>query len=144
MPDVSATATKSPAVRALDTHLLIRKVTRDAEEKIVSHSLDKGTQRSLFQYFVDTTTAKLTTYRNITTRTTTFSKLHNGKTRHNKNTGHGSRQVGRSARVLSHKVLNKRLKRLKVNEALKADLDKAAAEHKLAAEECKQVKQVCE
>ena len=61
VPDVSLAAESEPAVRALDTPLLIRKLAREAEEQRVS-DLDKGTKRSLFQAFVDTTTAKLTTY----------------------------------------------------------------------------------
>ena len=73
---------------------------------MVSDNLDTGTERSLFQAFVDITTAKLTTYRDISPHATTLSKLRNGKTRHNKNVARGSRQVGGSARVLSRRVLN--------------------------------------
>ena len=84
------------------------------------------------------------TYRDIAPRATTLSKLRNGKTRHNKNAGRGSRQVGGSARVLSRKVLNEGLKKLELAEALKVAREKAAAERKLAAEERKQAKQVRE
>ena len=87
--------------------------------------LDKGTKRSLFQEFVDITIEKLTTYRDIAPRATILSKLRNGKTRHNKNAGR-SRQVGGSARVLTHKVLNEGLKKLELAQALKVAHEKAA------------------
>ena len=46
--------------------------------------------------------------------------------------------------MLSRKVLNEGLKRLELAEALKVARKKAATERKLAAEECKQAKQVRE
>ena len=107
---------------------------------MVSDNLDKGTQRSLFQAFVDITNAKLTTYPDIPPPANTFSKICNGKTRHNKNAQRGYRQVGRSARVPSHKVLNKQLKKLELAKALKESREQAAAERKLAVEEPKQAK----
>lgn len=99
--------------------------------------IDKGAKRSLFQSFVDTTTAKLTTYRNIVPRTTTLNKLRNGKTCK----AHGpSRHIG-TGRVLSRQVLNEGLTKLELAEATKIAREQAALERKLAAEERKNAKQ---
>ena len=78
VPDVSAD--KSPAVRApaLDTPPLIWKLACEAEEQMVSDNHNNDIKRSLFQVFVDTTTAKLTTYHDIAARATILSKLRNG------------------------------------------------------------------
>ena len=103
---------------------------------MVSNNLNKDTKRSLFRVFVDTTTAKLTIYREIVAHATKLRELRNGKTRQNKNAGAGrsSRQVGGSARGLPRKALNKGLKELQLADALKAAREKAAVKRKLAVE----------
>ena len=123
----------------IQTVAIVRKTTKG---KILIKVLKP--KRSLFQAFVDTTTAKLTTYCDITPHATTLSKLRKGKTKYNENAGRGSRQVGGSAKVLSRKVLNKGLKQLELAQPLKAACEKPAAECKLATEQRKQAKQVRE
>lgn len=140
----SATETVSESApgRIPDTPILIRDLARDTELKLLSKDLDDGAKRSLFRSFVDTTTAKITTYRDIEPRALTLHKLRNGKTR--RKITRGSKQVGGSARVLSRKELNEALKKLELAEAAKATREQAALERKLAAEERKNAKQVLE
>ena len=125
--------------RALDTPLLIRKLARETEEQMIA-AIDNGTKRSLFRSFVDATTAKLTTYRDIAPRATTLNKLRSGKTR----TRGSSKQVGGKARVLSRAVLNEGIRKAELAAATKAAREQAALENRLAAEEAKRAKQALE
>lgn len=149
-------APDSSNLRALDTPLLIRKLAREAEQKLFSDDVDKETKRSLFQSLVDITTAKITTYRDIAPRVAALNKLRSGKIRR-ASTNRGSKQIG-NARVLSRKVLNEGLKQLELAETAKAEREHAArveveqaetvereeAARKLAAEEQKRAKQALE
>ena len=136
---VSPKTAKAEDDRALDTPLLIRKLARETEEQMIA-AIDNGTKRSLFRSFVDATTAKLTTYRDIAPRATTLNKLRNGKTR----TRGSSKQVGGKARVLSRAVLNEGIRKAELAAATKAAREQAALENRLAAEEAKRAKQALE
>ena len=103
-------------------------------------TIDNGTKRSLFRSFVDATTAKLTTYRDIAPRATTLNKLRSGKTR----TRGSYKQVGGKARVLSRAVLNESISKAELAVATKATREQAALENRLAAEEAKRAKQALE
>ena len=133
----SATETN---IRALDTPLLLRKLARETQQKMLDKELNNGTKISVFQSFVDSTTAKLTTYRDIAPRATTLNKLRSGKTR---TTRGPSKQVG-SGRVLSRKMLNEGLKKLELAEEARVGREQLALERKLAVEERKNAKQALE
>ena len=122
---------------ALSTPIRVRKLARETQQFILDNTIDNGAKITQFQSLVDLVTTKLTAYRDIAPRVETLNKLQNGKTQKNRGP---SRQVG-IGRVLSRKLLNEGLKKLAIAEAAKAEREKAALEHKLAAEERKNTKQ---
>ena len=128
------------SVCALETPLLIRKLACETRDKMLAGDLDNGIKRSLFDEFVDITTAKLTTYHDIAPRATTLNKLRSSKTRA---PNRGSRQVG-NARVLSRQVLNEGLKKLELAKEAKAQHEDKLKKRKILAEERKQAKEELE
>ena len=132
---------ESSGDRALPTPLLIRKLTREAGQKLLASDIDNGTKRALFESVVDTATAKLIEYRDIAPRATTLNKLRNGKTR--RTATKSRRQLG-TARVLSRQVLNQTLKKLETSEAAKREREKAILDRKAAMEAKKHAKQALE
>ena len=137
----------------LDTLLMIRKLTSDAEgvifggkgkgkAKAKANDPDSSapTNRELFHSVIDTVVAKLTHYRDILPRATTLTKLRNGKVC---KTRAGSRQIG-SARVFTRAELNAGLKKLKIADKMKREPEQAVADRKKALEGRRLQKQALE
>ena len=61
----SSESAESAEVHALATPLLIRKLGREAGQKMVSDLIDNGEKRELFHSIIDTATVKLIEYRDI-------------------------------------------------------------------------------
>ena len=124
----SAVTSSSRARAVLDTPARFRKLSRELEE--IAGELSNDQQGKIIE-FIDFAMEKVTGYRDIAPCAETLKRLRDGKVRKEKQS---RRHVG-EARVLGHKYVNERLKKLAEDEALKLAKQKRAERRKRIAEE---------